>query len=104
MNRAILMTAPGAAAIAVVRLTGPKTRDFLARHFSRTIKPSRCVHGELRGAEGRVIDDPVVVLHEDQNTADINLHGGPWVVQACLELARASGFEVIDRCAPPLPD
>jgi tRNA modification GTPase len=104
MNRAILLTPAGAAAIAVVRITGPATREFLDKHFSRPVRPSQCVHGDLRDADGRVIDDPVVVFHADQSAADINLHGGPWVVQACLELARANGFEVTDRLSLPLPE
>jgi tRNA modification GTPase len=98
------MTPAGAAAIAVVRITGPATPQFIQKHFSGPVRPSRCVHGELRDSDGRVIDDPVVVLHEDPNTADINLHGGPWVVQACLELARSNGFEVLDHLSSPLPD
>jgi tRNA modification GTPase len=102
-DRAILLTPPGAAAIAVVRIVGPSVRKFLAAHFSRPLQPLRCVHGELRDAHGRMIDDPVVVLHEGENAADINLHGGPWVVQACLELARANEFDVIDRSTLPLP-
>jgi tRNA modification GTPase len=94
-NRAALLTPPGAAAIAVVRLRGPGVKEFLARHFSRLGRAGRCVHGELVDGE-RVIDDPVVVLSEDGLTADINVHGGVWVVHECLELARREGFEVVE--------
>src|SRR5205823_2158530 len=72
-NRATLLTAPGAAAIAVVRLTGPLTQTFLQRHFSKPVAPGRCIHGTLRDGD-RIIDDPVVVLLPDQRGADINLH------------------------------
>src|SRR5205823_9195095 len=53
---------------------------------------------ELRDGD-RIIDDPVVVLHDDQQTADINLHGGPWVVASTLELLRRNGFEVVEEDA-----
>jgi len=50
------------------------------------------VHGELTD-NGRVIDDPIVVIHE--RGADLSVHGGPWVVRSVLELARRSGFEIV---------
>jgi small GTP-binding protein len=99
-NRAATLTPPGAAAIAVVRLSGPAVHSFLATHFSGPVAPNHCVHGILRDNQ-RVIDDPLVVLHT--HGADINLHGGQWVVRECLELARRSGFEIIDD-ATRLPD
>ena len=92
----------GGAAIAVLRLTGPRVAAFLREHFSRSPRPGRCVHGELTDA-GNVIDDPVVVLSEDGRLADVNLHGGPWVVQSALELARRGGFEIIATPGLPLP-
>jgi small GTP-binding protein len=52
---------------------------------------------------GRVIDDPVVVLSEDAQRAEVNLHGGPWVVQSALDLARRSGFEIDASRGLPLP-
>lgn len=88
---ALLLTPPGAAAIAVVRLVGQGVQDFLARHFSGTPRVGRAVHGELRDDTGRTVDDPVVVL-VDAQTADLNVHGGPWVVSEVLELAARAGF------------
>jgi tRNA modification GTPase len=99
-NRALLLTAPGAAAIAVIRLTGPNVRPFLATHFSKPPAPGKTIHGELRdGAD--VIDDPVVVLIRD-DLADLSLHGGPWVVKRALELTQRSGFTTND--GDTLPD
>jgi tRNA modification GTPase len=101
---ASLITPPGAAAIAGIRIRGPRVAGFLRDRFSRPVRPLRCVHGELRDESGAVIDDPVIVLHEGQDAADINLHGGPWVVASALELLRRSGFEVIEAPATgPLP-
>ncbi|MFI5338191.1 MAG: hypothetical protein ACHQ5A_15490, partial [Opitutales bacterium] len=38
-NRHILLTPPGAGAIAVIRLLGPAVGDFLREHFSRPVPP-----------------------------------------------------------------
>jgi small GTP-binding protein len=102
--RAILLTSPGAAAIAVIRIEGPTVGAFLAKQFSRRATPLRCVHGELSNGGGAVIDDPVVVVSADGTFADINLHGGPWVVASTLELLRQSGFDIVEtEPGTPLP-
>ena len=101
-GRAILLTPTGAAAIAVVRLLGPGVGAFLRSHFSHEARPGRCVHGELRDHRG-VIDDPVVVLSDAGDVADLNLHGGAWVVRSTLDLADRAGFEVAAGAVVPLP-
>lgn len=104
-ERSVVMqlTPPGSAAIAVVRIAGPGVEGFLRLHFSKPAKLARCVHGELRDG-ARVIDDAVVVL-VDQFTADLNLHGGIWVIQSVLDLAQREGFQVIQSTGAPLwPD
>jgi len=95
----ILLTPPGAAAIAVVRVCGEGVPGFLQAVFSRDVSALRTVHGELRDND-TLIDDPVIVLSEDATFADINLHGGPWVVEATLRLAERHGFT---RIMPALP-
>jgi hypothetical protein len=93
-SRAILLTPPGRAAIAVVRLTGPAVAGFLAQHFSARAAAGACVHGRLTDADV-TIDDPVVVLTEAGAAADVCLHGGPWVVRSVLDLAKRHGFEIV---------
>lgn len=103
-GQALLLTPPGAGAIAVVRLTGPGVPPFLSKHFSKPARAGRCVHGVLAEGE-RVLDDPVVVVSRDGTVADVSLHGGPWVVRSVLELARRAGFDVHEAPGPPLaPD
>jgi tRNA modification GTPase len=92
-NRAILMTPPGAGAIAVVRIVGDHVAPFLQQHFSRPSELGRCVHGQLRDVR-RLIDDPVVVRFADDR-AELNVHGGPWVVQATMDLLAREGFAIV---------
>lgn len=93
-NRVMTLTAPAAAGIAVVRLVGPATEPFLRQHFSKLPAVGRCVHGQLRDGD-RLIDDPVVVLCRDA-VADVNLHGGSWVVRAVVEMAKRAGFVLVE--------
>lgn len=95
-DRITLITAPGIAAIAVVRLSGPGVDAFLAQHFSKPVPVGRCVHGDLHDGN-RVIDDAVAVRTGD--LLDLNLHGGTWVVRSTLQLAQNAGFEISDARA-----
>ena len=99
-NIALLLTPPHPAAIAVVRLIGPRVEVFLAEHFSKPLPIGRCVHGKFSAGD-QVIDDPVIVRQADY--ADLNLHGGPWIVRSFLDLVEKHGFEVSDQLASPLP-
>ncbi len=101
-NSAILLTAPGVSAIAVVRLCGPGVSEFLKRHFTVAPRHLNAVHGRLVDGD-REIDDPVVILDESRSLADICTHGGSWVVHSVLELAERDGFERV-RSDLPLAD
>jgi small GTP-binding protein len=101
-NSAILLTprpSAGGSAIAVVRLRGPGAAEFLHKFFSRKPSPAQCTHGELRDGES-IIDDAVVVIDRDGNWADICLHGGFWVIESTLKMARREGFAVIEPSLP----
>jgi small GTP-binding protein len=89
-------------AIAVIRLKGPGVTAFLLKHFSREPLAGRSVHGELRDGE-TLIDDMVLVTGFACAWADLCLHGGAWVIESALKLARREGFEVLDP-ALPVPD
>ncbi|MGA2582250.1 MAG: GTPase [Tepidisphaeraceae bacterium] len=99
-NAAFLLTARGPAAIALIRLVGPKVADFL-KCFSKPVIPGKCVHGELRDGDV-VIDDPVVVAAGDLSWVDVSVHGGAWVIGSVLELAKRLGFEILDDPPPQI--
>jgi small GTP-binding protein len=95
----MVLTGAGSGAIAVVRLVGAGVGEFLERCFSKRVRDGRCVHGELRWGE-KVVDDPVVVVSGGATVADVNVHGGPWVVRSVIEMAREAGFDVVERAGP----
>jgi small GTP-binding protein len=92
-NLAIVLTPKGVGAIAVIRLKGLGVDSFLQKHFSKTIVEGRCVHGEIRDKEV-VIDDAIVVRSGE--LADLNVHGGVWVVKSVLDLVQREGFEIVE--------
>jgi small GTP-binding protein len=94
-NQVALLTPVGVGAIAVVRLRGAALQAFIESHLSKRPRVGRCVHSILRDREGREIDDPVIVLHPDELTLDLSLHGGEWVVRECLELVESQGFALV---------
>jgi tRNA U34 5-carboxymethylaminomethyl modifying GTPase MnmE/TrmE len=93
-NFVTLLTAPGVAAIATIRLIGPGASAFAGTHLSKPVAPGRCVHAELNDGE-RIIDDVLAVGVSDC-TLEVCLHGGAWVVEAAIDLARRKGFAQID--------
>jgi len=95
------MTPPGAAAIAVVRLSGSAVHSFLQGHFSRPARPGCSVYGKITDGT-RIIDDAVVVLSPDGDWADVNLHGGTWVVRRFLDLARRNRIDLAETTRLPL--
>jgi len=100
-NCAWLMTAPGSAAIAVVRIAGPGVEHLLRGHFSQRVLPGAMAHGNLTDGDS-VIDDPVVMRLEN-GAADVCLHGGTWIVQAALDLLKREGFAIFPSPCP-LPE
>jgi small GTP-binding protein len=96
-----LLTSPGPAAIAVVRLRGAACRAFVRRHVhvrtgadpdSWTV--GAVLRAELRDESGEPIDDILVSVHAPPPTCDVrlHLHGSPAVVRCCREMLSAAGL------------
>ena len=94
MNHAIQLTAPGTAALAVVRLRGPGAAAFVATHFDRPTPANRPSYGRWRGEDCATLDDPLVTF-DGREGFDLSLHGGTRIVAQLLGQARAAGFEVV---------
>src|SRR5215813_8211319 len=94
-----LSSGPPPAAIAVVRISGPRARFGLEILTGRVPEPRRAVLAKVRGVDGRVIDSGLVLWfpgpksETGEDTAEVQLHGGRAVVAAVLaELGRLDGF------------
>ena len=94
---AAIATAPGRAAIGIVRLSGPDLSPFLREMLGqRHLPPRQATRGLFRGADDEVIDDGVAVYfaapssYTGENVLELQGHGGPAVMaallQRCIEL------------------
>lgn len=93
-------TAPGAAALAIVRVSGPAALPIVADLCGRDVATLR--HGQLRRASlrdatGAALDDAMVVVFHaprsatGEDVAELHLHGSPAVVAAVCRALSAAG-------------
>jgi len=96
-----VLTSPGPAAIALIRVRGADAGVFTARHlrFSRTSDSPAWTPGQVRRAEllddtGGTIDDILVSVHAIEPALDLrlHLHGNPSLVRRASELLAACGL------------
>lgn len=100
---AAIATAPGSAAIGIVRLAGPGCAAILSTVF-RPLSPSfsgfspfRLHHGELLDVSGRPLDDVLAVFMPGpgtfcgQDMAELHCHGSPAVLAEALTACCAHG-------------
>jgi tRNA modification GTPase len=96
-----LLTGPGPAAIAVIRVCGPAVGEFATAHI-RTSQPiprqlwsaGRVRRAELVDSDGTPLDDMLITAHAPPPEWDLRLylHGSPWVYRRCIELLTQLGF------------
>lgn len=94
-------TPVGYGAVGLIRISGPRAVDVVARLFisSRpdfsTFKPYRLHHGRLTDASGRIVDEVLVSFmpgpgsFTGEDVVEINCHGSPVVLQTVLEILQA---------------
>lgn len=100
---AAIATAPGAAAIGVIRLSGDDAFSLLDRVFFPAGRPMaeqgarRMVYGELRSSGGEVIDRCLAVRfaapasYTGEDSAELYCHGGTLVLRLALEALFTAG-------------
>ncbi|WP_458094880.1 tRNA uridine-5-carboxymethylaminomethyl(34) synthesis GTPase MnmE [Roseomonas sp. WA12] len=82
-----LATAPGRAAIAVIRVSGPGSRAVLTALCDTVPMPRRASVRRLQDTGGAVLDEAVVLWlpgpgsYTGEDSAELHLHGGPAVVE-----------------------
>ena len=88
-------TAPGRAAIAVVRISGPAARAALEALAGELPPPRRATRRRLCNGEGDPLDDALVLWfpgpesYSGEDSVELHLHGGRAVVAAVLEALAA---------------
>ena len=87
------------AGIAVVRVTGPRAAAAVEALAGRVPAPRKALHAMLRGSDGAVLDDGLVLWFPGpssvtgEDVAEFHLHGGKAIVAAVLaELASLDGL------------
>ncbi len=94
---AALATAPGKAAVAVVRVSGSQTCSVLKALGVRAGAPRRANLRTLRSADGVVLDRALVIWfpgphsYTGEDSAELHLHGGRFVVESVLAALMAGG-------------
>ncbi len=83
--------------VAVVRLSGPKSAQFLSNIAGKLPEPRRASLRTLKTAQAESVDDALVLWFPKpasftgEDVAELHLHGGKAVVAKVLEMATAIG-------------
>jgi tRNA modification GTPase len=95
-------TAAGRAAVAVVRISGPRTRQAVRTLSGGVPRPRHASLKSLRGPDGEEIDRALVLFfsgpesYTGEDVAEFHVHGGPSVVGALLESLAALGLRLAE--------
>ena len=95
-------TAAGRAAVAVVRLSGPRTVEAVKALAGRLPAARRASLRRLRDGEGATIDDALVLWlpgpnsYTGEDSAEFHVHGGPAVVGALVEALSGLGLRLAE--------
>ena len=97
-----LATAPGRGAIAVIRLSGPKTGHALRLLSGKLPRPRRASSAILRSADGAILDSalalwfPAPRSYTGEDCAELQVHGGVAVVDGVTEALLALGLRLAE--------
>jgi tRNA modification GTPase len=95
-----LATAPGRAAVAVLRLSGPRARRALLGLAGKAPSPRRATPRVLRAADGTALDRALVLWfpapasYTGEDCVELHLHGGAAVVDAVAEALLGAGLRL----------
>jgi len=98
LQQTIVAPATGnqATAIGVIRLSGPQTFEIIQNHIDIEVKRG-LQYGWFKSKKGDVIDEVVVITfvnphsYTRQDTAEINCHGSPYIVEEIIHALLESG-------------
>jgi tRNA modification GTPase len=93
-------TAPGRAAIAMVRISGPLVETLVASRVGRALEHRRATRVRWRDRDGRELDDSVAVFwkgpasYTGEDVLELSLHGNPLLVRSVLEDLACDGVRL----------
>lgn len=101
---AAISTAPGEAAISVLRVSGPAAFEVVAKvtRIRAPLKPRRVGLGEVIDREGHVIDHAMFIVfrgpasYTGEDVVELHCHGGVLVTRKVLELLLGAGARVAE--------
>ncbi len=94
-----------AAAIVIIRVSGPESHRLLKKCLP---KETKIEHAHLRLTKfydtetGELIDKPMVVFfnsphsYTGENSAEVHVHGGPYIVRRSLKNLQKAGFRLAE--------
>jgi tRNA modification GTPase len=95
-----LATAPGRAAVAIVRISGPEAGGALRGLVGRLPKRRHATLRRLRGADGQTIDEALILWlpgpasYTGEDMVELQTHGGVAVVSAVTGSLQAAGLRL----------
>lgn len=95
-----LATAPGRAAVAVMRLSGPGARAALERLAGKAPAPRRATRRRLEDGDGAILDEalilwfPAPASYTGEDCVEFHLHGGAAVADAVTEALIGLGLRL----------
>ncbi|HWF01635.1 MAG TPA: tRNA uridine-5-carboxymethylaminomethyl(34) synthesis GTPase MnmE [Caulobacteraceae bacterium] len=99
---AAVATAPGAAALAVIRISAPNARPLLRALGVKAPPPRRARLAAIRNNAGELIDRGLVIFfpapasYTGEDVVELHLHGGRAVVAAAMEAVLAAGARLAE--------
>jgi tRNA modification GTPase len=98
-----LATAPGRAAVAVVRLSGPASGGVLQSLTGKAVPAARRASlRRLMAKGGRVLDEALVIWtpgpgsYTGEDAAELHLHGGPAIVEGVIQALHDLGLRLAE--------
>lgn len=98
-----LATAPGRAAVAVVRLSGPASSGVLQSLIGKAAPAARRASlRRLMAKGGRVLDEALVIWtpgpgsYTGEDAAELHLHGGPAIVEGVIQALHDLGLRLAE--------
>jgi tRNA modification GTPase len=97
-----LATAPGRAAVAVIRVSGPDAGSALRALAGRLPAPRRAAMRRLRGADRQTLDEALVLWlpgpgsYTGEDVAELQVHGGAAVIAGVTQALLALGLRLAE--------